>query len=79
MTTPSDDPIVEYQARAILELEARVRVLDEHRRALETTIVELTTLIGVYQRSRAVRLVNTIQSTPRHLRQWARSRAHKTG
>jgi hypothetical protein len=79
MTTQSDDPIVEYQARAILELEARVRVLDEHRRALETTIVELTTLIGVYQRSRAVRLANTLQGTPRNLRQWARSRAHKAG
>jgi hypothetical protein len=79
MTTQSDDPIVEYQARAIIELEAHIRSLEEQRHALEATIAELRSLIAVFERSRAVRLANALQDTSRNLRQWARSRMRKIG
>jgi hypothetical protein len=77
MTRESPDPIVEYQARAILELEDTIRKLEQHRQELETTIIELKALVGVYQRSRAVQLATAFRGTPRTLRRWARSRTRK--
>jgi exonuclease VII small subunit len=77
MTVQPDDPIAEYQARAILELEDNVRKLENHRLELDATIVELRSLIRVYQRSRAVRLTTALQGIPLKLRRWARHRSRK--
>lgn len=77
MSTEPDDPIVEYQARAIIEMEDTIRKLEQHRREMEAHIAELTAMIDVYQRSRAVRLATAFRRTPRNLRRWARSRTRK--
>jgi hypothetical protein len=76
--SPSDDPVVTLQARAIVDLEtriaelvARVAQLDpleeqvRHRdatiSALQQRVNEQDELLGVYQRSRAVRLASMIR------------------
>ena len=60
---PSDDGLVTLQARCILDLEDRVAELQGQIRerdaaiaGLEAAVAANTELIGVYQRSRAVRI-----------------------
>ena len=67
---PPEEPIVRLQARAIVDLEARIEELEarlaeaaEQRRSHDATIMALQErvkedeeLLGVYRRSRAVRV-----------------------
>lgn len=68
-----DEPIVTLQARAIVELEARVAELEGYIRHRDATIDALEqqrqhdeALLGVYQRSRAVRLASFLKRIQRH-------------
>ena len=72
---PPEEPIVRLQARAIVDLEARIEELearlgeaDEQRLAQDATIVTLQErikedeeLLGVYRRSRAVRVATLLK------------------
>ena len=72
---PPEEPIVRLQARAIVDLETRIEELEaclaeaaEQRRAHDATIVALQErikddekLLGVYQRSRAVRVASFLK------------------
>lgn len=72
---PPEEPIVRLQARAIVDLETRIDELEarlaeaaEQRRAHDATIAALQErvrndeqLLGVYQRSRAVRAATLLK------------------
>lgn len=72
---PPEEPVVRLQARAIVDLEGRIEELEERlaaaaaeRRSLDATIVALQErikddehLLGVYQRSRAVRAATLLK------------------
>lgn len=72
---PPEEPVVRLQARAIVDLEARIEELEarlaesaEQRRSLDATIAALQEriqddeeLLGVYRRSRAVRVATLLK------------------
>ena len=81
-----DEPIVTLQARAIAELEARVAELEGYIRHRDATIDALEqqrqhdqALLGVYQRSRAVRLASLLKRIQRHDGRDAASGRHSGG
>lgn len=67
-----DEPVVTLQARAIVELEARVAELEGYIRHRDATIDALEqqrqhdeALLGVYERSRAVRFASFLKRIQR--------------
>lgn len=59
----ADDPIVELQARTLIEFSATIDALQRQLAAREQELARLQSLVDVYRGSRAVRVATFLQKS----------------